>query len=288
MMSVAFLGPPGTYSEEAARLFARALARHTRRRPHLSPCATLPDVLWEAARGRVDLGVVPLENALEGAVGLVSDMLVHEVDLKIWGEVVLPIRHALLARPDTAPAAVETITSHPQALAQCRSYLARHFPHAELIPASSTAEAARRVRRSRRRLAAIGSPSVAGRYHLVILARDLQGNKENATRFVALAHTDRPPCGHDKTSIVVAPREDRPGVLYEVLGEFARRGINLTRIESRPARRTLGEYVFLIDFEGHRLQPQVADTLQGIAEKSRLLKVLGSYPRAETPAGGGA
>ncbi|MBI4361615.1 MAG: prephenate dehydratase [Euryarchaeota archaeon] len=264
---IAVLGPEGSFSAEAAR-------RWSPRAP-LRLCGSIYDAVEAAARGLVPRAIIPLENSVEGSVGEAMDLL-REHSLPITAEVPLPVRYCLLSRGPVG--GVREVASHPQALGQCRLWLHRHLPGVRLRETSSTAEAARRAARHGG-TAAIAGQRAAVLYGLRVLRRDIQDSPENTTRFVVLGGGPPGPTGRDKTSILVTLQRDRPGALHEILGEFARRRINLTRIESRPAKRALGDYVFYIDCEGHREDPRVGAALAGIAGKAAL-RVLGSYPRA--------
>jgi len=303
-----FLGPRGTFSEEAARQWARQQA-WTPARPVAPPPAAggpdvgaahvgprgvdvvelvayrgIPELLAAAEQGEVHQAVVPAENSIEGTVVVTLDCLVHDVDLPIVGEVVIPIRHHLMVRRGFAGAPVRTAVSHPQALAQCRHYLQRRLPRAALQAAFSTAEAARLVGQSEEPgMAAIANALCAELYGLEIVDSDIQDVPGNATRFLVVGHDQPAATGRDKTSIVFAFKVDRAGNLYRALGEFARRDINLTKVESRPAKQHLGDYIFIADMEGHKDDPAVAAALEALAEQCAYVRVLGSYPRAEYP-----
>ncbi|NLJ23866.1 MAG: prephenate dehydratase [Firmicutes bacterium] len=272
-----YLGPRGTFSEQAATLYRSHMSMGETTK--LQPFRSIVELILAADRGVIDASVVPLENSLEGPVALTLDMLAHEVDLKMAAEIIVSVRHHLLGRRQTGYHEIKTVISHPQALGQCRVFLQKNLPTAELATASSTAEAARIVARGDGTSAAIGNMSAASVYELEVLASDIQDNRDNATRFCVLARTDSPPTGDDKTSIVFSPRANRAGVLYEQLWEFASRGIDLTRIESRPAKRILGEYLFFLDVAGHRTEPAVEAALRAVADDSSFFRLLGSYAR---------
>jgi prephenate dehydratase len=228
--------------------------------------------------------VLPAENSCEGSLALTLDLLMDRADrLQICGEVVLRVRHHLLVRPGVSGKRVTRILSHFQALAQCRGYLERHFPGVELSEVESTAEAARTVAASGEPWAAIGSARAARLFNLAVAAEDVADLQENATRFLVVGRRGCQVGAGDKTTIL-AGVDNRPGALYRLLGEFARRGINLTRIESRPAKTRLGEYVFFIDFEGNPERPEVAEALAGARQRTSFLKILGCYPAAGTAA----
>ena len=281
----AYLGPPGTFTEEAFLACRRRLSaggEGGRGGLPLAPagldCASVWEVAEAVSTGRADWGVVPLENSLEGSVALSLDALLSHADLRLVGELVLPVRHALVARPGVPLAGVQGVLSHPHALAQCRRYLRENLGQVPLRPAASTAAAARTVARSRRPLAAVAPARAAEIYGLAVLAADIQESPANVTRFGVLGKWDPEPTGHDKTSIAFSLLEDRPGGLHEALGEFAGRGINLTRIESRPAGDRLGHYVFFVDMEGHASDPPVAEALLALEPAVSWLRRLGSYP----------
>ncbi len=273
-MRVAYLGPPGTFSEEAV---ARCdLARGG----EAVPFPTFADAYHALRRGEVDAALLPIENSIEGSVGATLDLLVHEPGPLIRRELVLPVRQHLLARDGTRLEAIRRVLSHPQPLGQCSRFLRERLPSAALEPTHSTADAARKVAAGEADAAAIGSRAAAERYGLALLAESIQDSDENATRFVLLAQADEAPTGADRTSIAFTLDRDRPGGLYEVLGELAGRGINLSKVESRPMKEALGHYVFFIDFERHRLDAAGADALAGVRARVHRLYLLGSYPRA--------
>lgn len=273
MLKLAFLGPAGTFTEEALSRYPLA------KNAQLEPYPSIPEVIMAIAEGKVEAGMVPTENSLEGAVNISLDMLVHKVDLQIKYEVVLPIQHNLLVRPGTKVEDVEVLYSHPQALAQCREFITEYLPNALVTPTSSTAEAASLVAENQEKWAAIGTKMAGEIYQLQMLKQSIQDVDDNYTRFLLLAHSDHEPTGRDKTSIAFAQDKDRPGGLYSIMEEFALRNINLTRIESRPSRKMLGEYIFFLDFQGHRQEPLFQETLEKIKEKTTFLKILGSYPK---------
>jgi prephenate dehydratase len=266
---LAFLGPPGTFGEEAALRFAPAAER--------VPFASHAGVISAVGKGAIEAGVVPVENSVEGAVNETVDLLIHETDLLIRNEIVLPIEQCLLVSPGTAADAVKVIYSHPQALGQCRNYIDRSFPGVRLEAALSTTAAVQEVAKGEGR-GAIGTRRAGTLYGADVLAAGIQDRASNATRFVVVARSDAAPTGDDKTSLAVGMAHDRPGTLVAVLSEFAGENLNLTRIESRPMKDALGIYVFLIDFEGHRLEPKVAAVLERVKARSNFFKLFGSYP----------
>ncbi len=274
--SIAFFGPAGTFTEEA--LFTQPDFAEA----DVVPLPTLAEVLDAVCGGRASLGFVPIENSIEGTVNATVDSLVFEVDLLIQREVVLDVHMQLMAPAGTALGQVRRVLSFPHAAAQCRRYLAEKLPGAEVVPTNSTAEAARLVGDERRGDSAALAPLLAARlYGLEVLASDVEDHPDNQTRFVALATSGVPgPTGHDKTSIVCFQGEDRPGSLHAILSEFSARGINLTKLESRPTKRGLGEYCFLIDLQGHIADEVVADCLRVLHAEQAGVKFLGSYPAA--------
>lgn len=278
-----YLGPRGTFTEEAARRYQERTEDDTR----LVPYDDIPTLLRAVDRGALRWAVVPIENSLEGTVAITVDMLVHEIASPIVGEVMLPVRHHLLVPPGLQRDRIEVVLSHPQALAQCRGWLEKALPHARPEATASTAEAARQVAAGERPFAAaIANAAAAALYGLHTAARDIQDSGNNMTRFVAVGGPVPGPTGDDKTSLAFAFPEDRPGNLYRALGEFARRNINLSKLESRPAKKALGNYVFLIDLEGHQDDAIVAEALAALRDQCSLCKVLGSYPRSQPETNG--
>ncbi|MEM4389597.1 MAG: prephenate dehydratase [Candidatus Micrarchaeia archaeon] len=267
-MRVAFLGPPGTFTHIAAQKAFR--------KARLVPFEAIEEVFSKVEEGAVDAGVVPIENSTEGSVNITLDLLLKS-PLKIAGELKLPIVHHLLAKRGVRLSEVKVVVAHPQALAQCREFLEKHLPRAERREASSTAKACQQLDRHS---AAIGSALAAKIYGLSVLARGIQDSPDNTTRFIVIAKSDSErPSGKDKTSLVFSV-EDRPGALLRALHVFADRGINLTKIESRPSKEKSWEYVFFADFEGHRLEPKPAEALRALEGVTTFVKILGSYRRA--------
>jgi prephenate dehydratase len=274
---VAFLGPSGTFTEEAAQSNL-SLSNY-----ELVPYRTVADVIRATSNCQVDLGIVPIENSTEGSVNTTLDMLTFEADLLIEQEIIAYISHNLLAADKLPISKITKIISHPQAAAQCQKYLAENFADVPIVSASSTAEAAQKVAEIDGLAAAIGTRLAAKIYNLKVIDSNIQDYRDNQTRFVVLGHGQPKPTGHDKTSIVCFIKEDRPGSLLEILQEFASRNINLTKIQSRPTREALGDYFFFIDFEGHYLDSLVAEALKELKKKLRKIKLLGSYPQAKAP-----
>lgn len=273
---VGFLGPPGTFTEQAL-LSQPDLAAAT-----LVPFPTMDEVLRATESGEVDVGFVAIENSIEGTVNVTSDVLTFDVDVLIQREVVLNVQQHLLAVPGATLEDIREVVSIPHATAQVRDFLHASLPKVTTRAANSTAEAARLVAETGdRSVAAIGNDLAAEIYGLNVLAADIEDHPENQTRFVAVAPEIVPaPTGHDKTTIVAFQRADRPGSLLAILQEFAARRINLTRLESRPTKKALGDYCFVLDFDGHVCDDVVADCLKALRTKHGHVKFLGSYPAA--------
>ncbi|MCC6382803.1 MAG: prephenate dehydratase [Dehalococcoidia bacterium] len=270
-MRLAHLGPPGTFGEAAALRVAPGAT--------LVPCPSHAAVAAAVEGGDADAGVVAIENSLNGSVAETLDILIHETSLQIQAEVVLPIEHNLVGCPGTRLEEITVVYSHPQALGQCRRFVERSFPKAQLEAALSTAEAVTLALRRHGDAAAIATVRAAELHGAALLARAIQDADNNVTRFVVLGRGRPRPTGRDRTSIAFTFAEDRPGSLASVLDEFAARGINCTKIESRPTRAVFGEYVFLVDFEGHAEEPAGAAVLAAIRPLCAEVKVFGSYPR---------
>ena len=271
-MRLAYLGPEGTYSEQAAIDYARRSER--------VPYSGIPAVIRAAESGQVDEAIVPIENSLEGVVTYTVDLLIHESPLKIRGEVVVPIHHQLLMPPGARMEDVRVVYSHPQAIAQCRRYLARNMPNAQHVASLSTASAVEDMNSSRHPAAAISSSRAAELFGATIAETNVEDVPNNQTRFIVLGSEDAAPTGGDKTSICFDFPHDAPGTLYNMLGELAQREINMIKIESRPDRRSLGKYVFLIDLDGHREDPVVSEALDAMEARAAIFKIFGSYPKA--------
>ncbi len=281
MIKIGYLGPKGTFSEEAAILYMDGRAGK------ITNYSSLEEVFAGVADGRLDEGVVPVENSTEGAVGAVLDLLAGPFNLVVRGEIYLPVRQSLLVRRGLELKQVERVCSHYQALAQCRSYLRRELPEASLAECSSTAEAARQVAKSSRPWAALAPERAAEEYDLQIIVPVANDYPDNVTRFWIVGREEKScdPGQKCKTSLVFGVG-DRPGALYAILREFAVRGINLTRIESRPAKKNLGDYLFFIDLMGGQEQPEVREALREVAKVTFGMKILGSYPIWEAPDSG--
>jgi chorismate mutase/prephenate dehydratase len=268
-MRVAFLGPQGTYSEEAARKQFGSSAES-------EPCASIGEVFRRVEAGFAGYGVVPVENSTEGGVGVTLDLL-QETTLRICAEVVLPIHHCLMGK-GADMAALRVVYAHAQALAQCNEWLSRHLPNAQRVPVASNAEAARRAG-AEPGTAAIASRAAAEIYALDLLAENIEDEPSNTTRFLVIGRQEVGPSGRDKTSIAMGAA-NRPGGLHTLLGPLARHDVSLSRLESRPSRQGLWEYTFFLDLEGHQRDASVAAALSELRESAAFLKILGSYPVA--------
>jgi len=268
-LKVAYLGPEGTFTQQAvyAHFGHSVMALST---PGI-------DVVFEQVQGgEADFGVVPVENSSQGIVSHTLDMFLHS-ELKICGEIELRVHHNLLSKAGSL-AAIERIYSHQQSLSQCKRWIRGHLPDAELIPVSSNAEAARRIRNSAD-AAAIAGRSAAEVYGLPILFANIEDHQDNTTRFLVIGRDLFPPSGKDKSTLLLAGHEG-PGLLHGLLDPLQKYRVNMTRIESRPSRLGKWEYVFFVDIEGHAEDPEVAAALQNLEEVSKLARVLGSYPKA--------
>ena len=281
-MTVAFLGPRGTFSHHAARR-ARSvvsLARHAARRRfgssvELEPVNGIDAVFAEVSQGRADYGVVPIENSTEGGVGATLDMFM-ESDLKVCAEVLINVHHSLMTKCD--PRSIKKIYSKAEPFGQCKSWLASHFAEAQLVEVASTARAAELASRTKNS-AAIGHEETAQMYGLTVLHRAIEDNPFNMTRFYVISRDDAPPTGRDKTSILCFIK-DQPGALHRILLPFWRNRLNLTKIESWPSKRKAWDYCFFIDFEGHRGEKVVARALEKVRDNCSDMRILGSFPAA--------
>ena len=320
-MKIGILGPEGSYSEKAAKTWA---LQNSLCSTELQYFGDIEDAFLAAVQGKSDISIIPVENSIEGSVGVTLDLLL-EKEIIIISEIIVKIEHCLLSKGE--PEKIKVILSHPQGLAQCRHFLKQHFPAAELRSTGSTSHAAR-LAGEFEEMAAIASPEAAECYNLKILLSNIQDKKENYTRFIAVKASEKTldssilsisisvACrgekelelehkleselnsglkpefkqefkpesgtgssnfsGH-KTSIIVYLEKDRPGALYEILGVFAKRKINLTKIESRPSKKELGDYYFYIDFEGNTGDQIIKAALEELRDKTHSLKILGSY-----------
>ena len=271
---IAFLGPIGTYTDEASYLYAPSAER--------VPFASLGLVTSALEEGNVDEAVVPIENSLGGTVIEVVDFLIASEKSQIKGEFLLPIDHCLITRPGVKLSDIRVVVSKQEALTQCRQFLARELRFAEQVPATSTALAVVDLKEADDRTAAIGPRRAAELAGLPVLAHGIQDRKNNVTRFAVLASSSMPPSGSDKTTIAFDfDKPDAPGLVYGAMRPFADRGINLTKIESRPTGTGMGNYSFLLDLEGHIDEPHVQQAITELQGHTSTFKVLGAYPRAE-------
>lgn len=272
MKTVAYLGPAGTHTEEA--LLSLELPDTV-----TLPCTSIEDVFTAVDRGKAALGVVPIENSIEGSVNATLDSLAFGGDLTIQRELVRSIHHALIVAPGVSRADITSVIAHPQASGQCRKWLSAELSGKPVVAANSNAEAVQRAV-AESGLAAIGPRLAAEIYGGVVLEHDIEDYGGNQTRFVVIGRGMQPRTGEDKTSLALFIHESRPGALLMILSEFAYGGINLTKIQSRPTKRQLGDYMFFADLEGHVTDPHVALALDCLRLKLREVRVLGSYPKA--------
>ena len=268
-LAVAYLGPQGTFTEAAAlKRFGSAVQSQ--------PCATIDDVFRAVENGSAQYGVVPVENSTEGAVGRTLDLLLQS-GLQVCGELMLPIHQCLLSK-SCETSGIKTVYSHPQSLGQCQGWLNVHLPHAARVPATSNAEAAR-LAAENPHSAAIAGSQAAAHFGLTVCVENIEDFAQNTTRFLVLGKQHVSPSGKDKTSLALSA-PNRPGAVYELLAPLAKHGVSMTKLESRPARSGLWEYVFYMDLDGHQADAKVASTLAELKHIAAFVKVLGSYPVA--------
>ena len=271
MVRIGYLGPKGTFSHEALKKYAGST-------PYVGmDFQSIPEIFEAVGNDLLDEAIVPVENSIEGAVSATMDILAHESGLMVKAELILPVRENLLVKSGTRISDIKYVLSHPQPLGQCRKFLSEHLPHALTKTVYSTSAAAEEVMNGSGDLAAIGSAAAAEVYGLEIAMADIHDNDNNQTRFFIIGRTDAARTGNDKTSIVFST-EDKPGSLYRILEIFNLWDINMTRIESRPAKNMLGRYIFFVDIAGHRKDENVKDALTMVGKKTSFLKILGSYP----------
>ena len=277
-LRIAFLGPPGTFTEQAASLCAPP-----GREAELIPFASITASAEAAAGGDAEIAVLPFENSLAGAVGETHDLIIHQLDaLAICNELIIPIEHCLIVAPRADTSRVDVIYSHPQALGQCQRYIQRRFPDARTEATLSTAQAVARAVEVGDHAAAIAPRRAADLHGAELIEVGIEDDHRNATRFVVLAGRDHEPTGDDRSTILFSTA-NRPGALLRVLQRFADADINLTRIESRPARERLGTYLFLIDCDGHRTDAALGAALRNVEPEVERLRIVGSYPKAHAP-----
>jgi chorismate mutase / prephenate dehydratase len=269
-ITVAYLGPRGTFSESAT-------VKHFGHGAVGLPAASIDEVFRSVESGAADFGVVPVENSTEGAVGRSLDLMPNTA-MRVCGEVIVRIHHNLMAKAASPRASIKRVFSHGQSLGQCHEWLNANLPHAERVAVASNAEAARRAAEEAGS-AAVAGEAAAEHYGLAILERNIEDEPNNTTRFLVLGDYQPGPSGRDKTSMVLSAR-NRAGAVYEMLTPFATRGVSMTKFESRPSRVALWDYLFFVDIEGHRDDPQVAAALADVGRIAGYLKVLGSYPAA--------
>jgi len=277
---IAYLGPEGTFSEEAL------LSEADLAGGELVAVTTIASAIAAASSGEVDAAFVPIENSIEGSISATLDELVFGDGLLVQREVVLDVHLDLLGLPGASLASTRQVLSYPPALAQCREFLAREVPEAQMVATNSTADAARLVAQEHMEGALAVAPGLAARlYGLCQVARAVEDREGNQTRFVLLARGAVPaPTGHDRTLIVCFQPTDHPGSLHEILGQFAARGLNLTRIESRPTKQALGHYCFVVEVEGHVAEAMLGECLVSVRSRLGELRFLGSYPVSGEPA----
>ncbi len=274
-MKIAFLGPHGTYTEEA---LVKVYSPNTN---DFLPFPTVSDVIEAVDRGDAEKGIVPIENSVEGSVSETLDHLAFESEVLIEREILLPIHHHLIGVRGATISDIKKIATHPQAYAQCRKSLRKLFKEVGVMPALSTAEAVKLVSENTDpSLAAIGNAFAAQLYGLEIIVKNISDFEDNTTRFIVIGKEQMPKTGFDKTSIVCFIGDDRPGRLLEILQEFSFRYINLTKIASRPTKKKFGEYLFFIDMEGHIEDEHISSALACLRCKLPKVKFLGSYRRS--------
>ncbi|HOK56504.1 MAG TPA: prephenate dehydratase [bacterium] len=265
---VAYLGPEGTFTHQAA------LNKFGKKARYIS-AKTIDEVFKEVEKERADYGVVPIENSIEGVVTHTLDVFI-ESDLKITSEILLEIHHFLLSKENSIDS-IKKLYSHPQALAQCRNWISQNLPDAEIYETESTTSAVKKIL-NEKKSAAIASEIAASMYNLNIIAERIEDFRENVTRFLVVGKNYSEKTGNDKTSILFSIK-DKIGALHDILVPFKKEGINLTRIESRPSKKKAWEYVFFVDFKGHKDEPNVKKALEKVKKSTIFLKILGSYPK---------
>lgn len=272
-ITIAYLGPPGTYAEAATLAYVRTLAKETGSEALLCPYPSIAQTLQSVAQGQVHLAVVPVENSIEGGVTITLDMLWQLNILQIQQALVLPIRHALLSWASSLEA-IQTVYSHPQALAQCQGWLETFLPSAQLVPTNSTTEPLQHLDKDVT-AGVITSQRAAQLYNLPVLASAINDYPDNSTRFWVLGKQSS--LGGSHTSLAFSLPANRPGALVKPLQVFANQGLNMSRIESRPTKRSLGEYLFFIDLEADATQVSVQAVFSELASHTEILKIFGSY-----------
>ncbi|MBI4936716.1 MAG: prephenate dehydratase [Nitrosomonadales bacterium] len=268
-ISVAYLGPAGTFSEAAVlKRFGQASQG--------VPCTSIDEVFREVESGGTNYGMVPVENSTEGAIGRSLDLLLQS-PLRVCGEVMLPVHQCLLSN-EAQLAGIKSVYSHPQSLGQCQVWLNANLPNAARVPVASNGEAAR-LAAGQPHSAAIAGRQAAERFAVAVRAENIEDDPRNTTRFLVIGDQDVAPSGRDKTSLAMSAA-NRPGAVHDLLAPLARHGVSMTKLESRPARSGLWEYVFYVDIEGHQSDAKVAAALAELKQVAAFVKVLGSYPAA--------
>ena len=271
---LAYLGPRGTYTEQAALNYSSS--------SKLCPFSSIAEVVKAVTSNTTTEGIIPIENSLFGSVTETLDLLIREPSLSIKNEIIISIEHCLIVHPASKDTNITKIYSHPQALGQCSNFLAKQFPNAELIATLSTSAAVEKIMVESKNSAAIGPQRAALINNAKVEHVGIQNNPYNVTRFVVISSCDHSPTGDDKTSICFSFPEDKPGLLNQVLLAVAAKGVNLSKIESRPTGKILGEYYFLIDLNGHREEPNMSAIIDEIKAVTSLLRIFGSYPVSST------
>jgi len=267
-MKIATLGPKGTFSHEAV------LKRY--KNPEIKFENTIWDIFEAVANDDVEEGVVPIENSISGTVGLTLDALM-EFELNVVGEITLPVKHNLVG-PD-GMSGIRTLYVHPVTYEQCERFIRKNLPDVKIVQTSSNASSAVKISKQvDKTKAAIVPPEAIDIYNLNVIKKNIQDNKFNVTKFIVVSKSNVKKTGNDRTSITIYPQVDKPGLLHDLLGVFAKRKINLTKIESRPSKGKLGDYIFYIDLQGHKDEDNIKDAFKEI-EKHFFLRILGSYPR---------
>ncbi|MCE9551334.1 MAG: prephenate dehydratase [Betaproteobacteria bacterium] len=267
-LCVAYLGPSGTFSQEAVeKRFGQAILS--------KPCVSIDEVFQTVESGKANYGVVPVENSTEGAIGRTLDLLLQS-QLKVCGEVMLPVHQCLLSQA-TNLSAIKRVFSHSQSLGQCQVWLNTNLPNAERVPVGSNTQAIILALEQQADSAAIAGEKAAKNYGIPILAENIEDDPRNTTRFLVIGNQDVAPSGKDKTSLVMSA-PNRPGAVYDLLAPLAKNGVSMTKLESRPARSGVWEYVFYMDIEGHQHEPKVATALVELKQVAAFVKTLGSYP----------
>ncbi len=278
--TLGYLGPVGTYSNQAARQWEK-----NNPGTRIQPCQSFFELFFMLSKQTVDAIIVPVENSIEGAVSNIMDLFLNHANTYIVSELLCPVSHCLLAKSEESD--IQLIMSHTQALSQCQHYLSHHWPTVQTHATISTSKAAELLANNKlsdyapEQVGIIGSDQLADHYGLHIVAKTINDVTPNITRFVVVSRHHAMPTGQDKTSIILFPRHNEPGTLAKTLDHFAKANINLTKVESRPTRNKLGNYVFFIDFEGHNDDPMIQTILTQIGRENRY-QWLGSYPKADT------